>query len=81
MVFGLYTGWFRAPALLAGWAVGFVTGTTLVTINGMKPLHTFVFGDTKVTLYIGLIALAVNIAVTLVANVLVPSRRIAQPAQ
>ena len=81
VVFGLYTGWFKAPALLAGWAVGFATGTVLVASDGMKPLHTFVLGDTKVTLYIGLVALAVNIVVTLAVNVLVPSRRVVQPAQ
>ena len=81
VVFGLFTGWFKAPALLMGWALGFVTGTSLVWINGMKPLHTFVFGDTKVTLYIGLIALAVNVVVALLANVVVPARRSFQPAE
>jgi SSS family solute:Na+ symporter len=29
VVFGLYTGWFRAQALVAGWAVGLVGGTIL----------------------------------------------------
>ena len=81
VVFGLLTGWFRAPALLLGWAVGFVTGTGLVWVDDMKPLHTFVLGDTKVTLYIGLIALTVNIVVALVANVLVPAGRHLQPAE
>ena len=81
VVFGLLTGWFRAPALLLGWAVGFITGTSLVWYNDMKPLHTLVFGDTKVTIYIGLIALFVNIVVTLVANVLVPVSRPVQIAE
>ena len=81
VVFGLYTGWFRAPALLIGWACGFVTGTSLVWYNDMKPLHTLVFGDTKFTIYIGLIALTVNIVVTLLANVLVPVGRRVQVAE
>ena len=41
VVFGLFTGWFRAPALLVGWAVGFITGTSLIYADGMKPLHFF----------------------------------------
>ncbi len=30
LVFSLYTNWFRAPGLLAGWFVGFFGGTFLV---------------------------------------------------
>ena len=44
VVFGLYTRWFRAPALLVGWAVGFVGGT-IAWSDGLKPLHTIAFGD------------------------------------
>src|SRR5262249_778251 len=39
LVFGLFTGWFRAPALLAGWAVGLFGGTFLTWTDGLKPLH------------------------------------------
>ena len=81
VVFGLLTGWFRAPALLLGWAAGFILGTSLVWYNDMKPLHTLVFGDTKLTIYIGLIALFVNIVVTAIANVLVPAGRRVQIAE
>ena len=81
VVFGLFSSWFRAPALLLGWAFGFITGTGLVWYNDMKPLHTIVLGDTKVTIYIGLIALTVNIAVTLIANVFVPAGRAVQIAE
>ena len=81
VVFGLLTNWFRAPALLLGWLVGIGTGTGLALYNGTKPLHTFAFGDTKVTLYIGLVALAVNIAVSLLANAFVPAGRSVQPAE
>ena len=62
VVFGLYTAWFKAPALLLGWAVGFIGGTMvfysdrIVTPAGTKlqPLHAFVMGDTKVAIYVGL---------------------------
>lgn len=68
LVFGLYVSWFRAPALLAGWAVGFVAGSAIAWSDGLKPLHTLTFGDTKLTLYTGLLALAVNIVVAVVVN-------------
>ncbi|SFL39120.1 monocarboxylate uptake permease MctP [Methylobacterium pseudosasicola] len=68
LIFGLYVSWFRAPALLAGWAVGFATGSLIAWSDGLKPLHALTFGDTKVSLYTGLLALAVNIVVALVVN-------------
>ena len=68
LVFGLYMSWFRAPALLAGWAVGFVAGSAIAWSDGLKPLHTLTFGDAKLTLYTGLLALAVNIVVAVVVN-------------
>ncbi|MBP1180622.1 monocarboxylate uptake permease MctP [Methylobacterium sp. PvR107] len=68
LVFGLYVSWFRAPALLAGWAVGFVAGSAIAWSDGLKPLHTLTLGDAKLTLYTGLLALAVNIVVAVVVN-------------
>jgi SSS family solute:Na+ symporter len=63
LIFGLYTGWFCAPGLFAGWAAGFLGGTWLAWINGFKPLHTLHLGGTSVALYSGLLALAANILV------------------
>jgi SSS family solute:Na+ symporter len=68
LVFGLYVSWFRAPALLAGWAVGFIAGSAIAWSDGLKPLHTLTFGDAKLTLYTGLLALAVNIVLAVVVN-------------
>ncbi|MCJ2136519.1 sodium:solute symporter [Methylobacterium sp. J-026] len=68
LVFGLYMSWFRALALLAGWAVGFVAGSAIAWSDGLKPLHTLTFGDAKLTLYTGLLALAVNIVVAVIVN-------------
>ena len=69
IVFGLFTRWFRANALLAGWAVGMALGTSLSASIGMKPVF-LLPGIGGV--YIGLIALAANITLaaflTLVAN-------------
>jgi SSS family solute:Na+ symporter len=63
IVFGLFFGWFRAPALIAGWAVGIVSGSWIVFADGIKPVHTLMLGDASYTVYTGLLALALNILV------------------
>ncbi len=78
LVFGLYTKWFRAPALLVGWAVGFFGGTYLVWDAGWKPLHAVTLGDTSFTVYTGLLALAANIVVSVVLNAVMPARATAR---
>ena len=65
VVSGLFTSWLRAEALLLGWAVGFVGGTWIVVLDGLKPLHTIAPGY---TVYIGLLALAVNVVVAVAAS-------------
>ncbi|MBB4275529.1 monocarboxylate uptake permease MctP [Rhizobium mongolense] len=74
LVFGLYTNWFRAPGLLAGWFVGFIGGTFLVWDAGWKPLHLISLGGEPFTIYTGLLALAANIAVAVAVNAVVPAR-------
>src|SRR5580700_2872775 len=68
VVFCLFTRWFTAPALLAGWAVGLGGGTYLALSDGLKPLHTLTFGETSVTVYVGLIAFAVNVVTAVIVN-------------
>jgi len=68
LVFGLFFNWFRAPALLLGWLIGFAAGTMLAWVNGLKPLHALALGHASVTVYIGLLALAANILVAVIAN-------------
>ena len=69
IAFGLFTRWFRGGALLAGWAFGMTLGTALSASVGMKPIFTL---PELGGVYIGLIALATNIAMattlTAVAN-------------
>ena len=79
VVFGLYFNWFRAPALLLGWAVGFIGGSYLSYTDGLKPLHTLSIGGTNYIMYVGLIALVLNVVVATLAN-LALSRRSAIPA-
>jgi SSS family solute:Na+ symporter len=63
IVFGLFFRWFRAPALLAGWVAGIVSGSWIVFADGIKPVHTLVMGGGSYTVYTGLLALALNILV------------------
>jgi len=53
---------------MAGWAAGLFGGTYLVWTDGLKPLHALTFGDTTVTTYVGLIALAANAATAVLVN-------------
>jgi len=71
VVFGLFFRWFRAPALLAGWAVGLAGGSWLAFSDGIKPVHTFVIGGDSYTLYTGLTALVLNIVVAVVVQLVV----------
>src|SRR6266850_3713307 len=68
IVFGLFGRWFRAPALIAGWAVGIASGSWIVFADGIKPVHTLVLGDASYTVYTGLLALALNILVAAVVQ-------------
>ena len=79
LVFGLYTNWFRAPGLLAGWAVGFVGGSWMAWgPEGLKPLQALPFGGPAgTTVYIGLIALALNVAVAVAVNLVTARRPVA----
>jgi SSS family solute:Na+ symporter len=68
VVFGLFFGWFRAPALLAGWAVGLAGGTAIAFMDGVKPVHTLAIGDGHYAVYTGLLALILNIVVAVVVQ-------------
>jgi SSS family solute:Na+ symporter len=68
VVFGLFTNWFRAPALLLGWLVGIIGGTWIVVNDGLVPVHKLVLGAETYTIYIGLLAFAANVIVAVIAN-------------
>jgi SSS family solute:Na+ symporter len=71
LVFGLFTRWFRAEGLLLGWAVGIGWGSWTAWSNGLKPLATIDLGGASYVFYVGLGALVLNIAVAVVATVVV----------
>jgi SSS family solute:Na+ symporter len=79
LVFGLFTRWFRAEGLLLGWAVGILWGSWTAWSNGLKPLASISLGGSSYTVYVGLGALVLNIAVAAVATLVLsrisPNRR------
>src|ERR1700760_1273490 len=70
LVFGLFTRWFRAEALLLGWAAGIIWGSWTAGSNGMKPLASLALVGTNYTFFVGLGALLLNIVVAAIATVI-----------
>lgn len=70
VVFGLFFRWFSAPALLTGWLAGLVGGSWLVFSDSVKPVHIFAWGSDSYALYTGLVALALNIFVAIVVQLI-----------
>jgi len=69
IVFGLYTRWFHRWALLAGWAVGMVSGTMMAAsqhFTAIFPLH---IGGSLVPGYTAFYAFVANVIVTVVLTV------------
>ncbi|MBV9270901.1 MAG: sodium:solute symporter, partial [Candidatus Eremiobacteraeota bacterium] len=63
VVLGLYTRWFRANALLAGWLVGMVAATRMAFSSEFKPVFTLNLLGHVTPGYIAFYALILNIAV------------------
>lgn len=82
VVFALFkwSNRFSAPALLAGWAAGMIGGSWLAFSDGIKPVHTFVIGGDKFAIYTGLTALAFNVVVAVVVQLLMGKRGEEAPA-
>jgi solute:Na+ symporter, SSS family len=72
VLIALYTRWFHRWALLAGWLAGMVAGTWIAISQDYTPVWaTPVIGATA---YTGLVALALNLAVSAVLTVLLGRR-------
>jgi SSS family solute:Na+ symporter len=68
IVFTLFTRRLTTPGLFLGWLFGIVLGTGLAISQGLKPVYVMHLGDASWPVYIGLIALVVNIVVTYVVS-------------
>ncbi|MCX4162806.1 sodium:solute symporter, partial [Paraburkholderia megapolitana] len=69
-----YTRRLNTPGLFLGWLAGIVTGTGLAIVQGLKPVFALHVGGATYPLYIGLIALVLNIVVTFVVSMVTPKR-------
>jgi solute:Na+ symporter, SSS family len=80
IVFSLYTRRLNTPGLFLGWLVGIVLGTGMAIAQGLKPVFALHVGGATYPLYIGLIALALNIVVAFVVSMVTPRRAHVQQA-
>jgi solute:Na+ symporter, SSS family len=64
-----------APSLLAGWAVGLFGGSVLAWEDGLKPVHTLHLGTLHFAMYVGLLALIINVVMAVVVNLALPARQ------
>ncbi|SRR5579875_1865359 len=77
IVFGLYTRWFDRWALVAGWIAGIVTGTLMADAESFKSsVYAVHQAGLHFSAYAGLIALACNLVVLLIANAIVKLIRV-----
>jgi solute:Na+ symporter, SSS family len=74
IVFSLYTRRLNTPGLFLGWVVGIVLGSGMAIAQGLKPVFALHVGGATYPLYIGLIALVVNIVVAFVVSTVTPRR-------
>lgn len=69
IVLGLYRTRVHPVALLLGWAVGMTVGSWMAFSIGVKPVYPIVIGGETYSIYIGIIAVVVNLIVSMIANV------------
>ena len=83
IIFGLYTRWFSGTALLAGWAVGMIVGTSLAwgekawtPVHGLKwdiPLFGTIDTGLGISVYNGLTSVLANVVVAIVLSLVIRS--------
>jgi solute:Na+ symporter, SSS family len=75
VVFTLFTSRLKLPALFAGWATGIIIGTAIAFAQGLKPIYNMSLGGAKYPVYIGLLALTLNVVVVFVLSAVLPASR------
>jgi solute:Na+ symporter, SSS family len=68
VVVGLYTRWFHRWALLAGWALGMITGTAMAISQNFASVYPLQLGGMTIPGYAALYALALNFVVAIVGT-------------
>jgi solute:Na+ symporter, SSS family len=81
IVFGLWKRLFHHQALLAGWAISLgIAGTLLLRLNLQSSAYPFVVAGRSFSIYVGLIALAANLAIAMIGTAVLDSLRVARAA-
>ena len=75
VVFTLFTSRLKLPALFTGWAAGIIIGTAIAFAQGLKPIYNMSLGGAKYPVYIGLLALTLNVVVVFVLSAVLPASR------
>lgn len=64
---GLYTNRFHRYALLTGWAIGMIVGTSMVIARGFtSSVYPLAFGSFTLPIYTAIVAIAANLVVTVI---------------
>jgi SSS family solute:Na+ symporter len=74
IVFSLYTRWLKLPALFIGWLAGICCGTALAIIQELKPIFVLNIGGDHYPIYIGVLALIVNLILTFALSAVLPQK-------
>jgi SSS family solute:Na+ symporter len=75
VVFGLFSTSFQARGLLAGWLAGMIVGTWMAEAMQLKPVFPFQIGGQTYTIYIGLVALSANVAISFAVSFVLQALR------
>jgi len=78
VMLGLYTRWFNSWALLAGWAVGTVVGTSVAAQAGFKPTWALTIGHFGIPGYTALYTLLLNLVVAAALTVILKALKLGQ---
>jgi SSS family solute:Na+ symporter len=72
LVFGMYNRFrfLKSGPVLLGWLVGMIAGTWMSVSTGLKPVLPFRVNGLQTGVYIGLIALALNLLIAMVGSML-----------
>ncbi|MBV8970442.1 MAG: sodium:solute symporter [Verrucomicrobia bacterium] len=77
LVFGMYNRFrfLKSGPVLLGWLIGMIAGTWMSISAGLKPVLPFRVNGLQTGIYIGLIALALNLVIAMAGSLVTPSRR------
>jgi SSS family solute:Na+ symporter len=65
---GLYINWFHHRALIIGWTAGMIVGTWMIIAQQFASFYPFVLDTLATPIYIGFVALMVNLLLTIVVT-------------